>query len=234
MRKKIRKVVLACLVFAACQNQHPKVETIVASPKAPSSTLKDSTSSVSKPNPLPLTDKKIRFLWMESVHDPQKQYANQAGNIMVSRVNDVFLKIMSEPEKAALAYIATFGDSGDCDPSAECETGIKCQISTALNLGCQCSKTYLEFLHQWFAPKTDVFEEGHCYQRPMTASRRILFSEINLAVKGRILTVTYEGNGTTGEEGWEFKGTNIFQFNETQLVIIDSKHALFNSKKYEH
>jgi hypothetical protein len=103
---------------------------------------------------------------------------------------------------------------------------------TALNLGCQCSDSHFDFLHKWFDRKAKVFEDGHCYQRPLTANRRLMFSKINLIVKENILTVKYEGSGTNGERSWDFTGTEVFQLDKNQLKIIDSKNETSKDKKY--
>jgi hypothetical protein len=226
MQKKIQLFVLVCFLVSACKSRNTHVEK--------GALPKDSTGTLTAQKKVPLTDKSIPFFWEERHDDPKNQGAI-GDSVLVFRLNDAFLKSMSEPEKAVLAYVATFADSDNCDFSTECDgkNGIQCKIITALGLGCQCSSQHFEFLHQWFEPKAAVFQEGHCYQRPLTASRRILFSKINLTVQGMVLSVGYEGRGMTPNERWDFKGTEVFQLKEHHLVGIDSKHAISNSKKYD-
>jgi hypothetical protein len=228
------RIFILGLLFSACTSRNPQVEKAVSAPQKPTLVPKDSMSSLGASQKKPLRDKSIRFLGEERHYDPKNRFAI-GDSVLVFRLDDAFLKEMSEPEKAVLAYVATFADSDNCDFSAECDgkNGIQCKIVTALGLGCQCSSQHFEFLHQWFEPKAKVFQEGHCYQRPMTASRRILFSQINLTVKGNMLTVWYQGSGNTGTERWQFNGTEVFQLKGQQLVESDSKHEIFNTKKYE-
>jgi hypothetical protein len=230
----VRILFLFCILFFACKSRNPQGEKSTLSPQNTASLSKDSTRSLGIALSRPLTNKSIRFLWAEEVYDPQNRLAIR-DSVRVFRLDEAFLKEMSEPERAVLAYIATFADSDNCDVSTECDgnNGIQCKIITALGLGCQCSSPHFEFLHQWFDPKASVFEDGRCYRRPMTASRRMMFSQINLTVQGTVLSVGYEGSGMTPNERWDFKGMEVFQFQEHRLRVLDSKQTTFNSKKYE-
>jgi hypothetical protein len=226
MRKEIQILVFLGIWFAGCKSRVSKGEKI-SSPHS-TSLPKDSSGLRGVSAAKPLRDKSIPILEEEHRYDPPNQ-----DSVLVFRWNEPFWKEMSEPEKAVLAYVATFADGDNCNFSAECDgqNGIQCKLVTAIGLGCQCSTSHLDFLRQWFDPKVPVLEEGHCYQRPLTASRRVMFSQIHLTVKGNLLTVTYKGSGMTDEEGWTFEGTEIFQLQGHQLKVIASKQSPLNPKK---
>ncbi|MEO0043797.1 MAG: hypothetical protein RL329_3245 [Bacteroidota bacterium] len=227
MRKEIQILVFLGIWFLGCKSRVSKGEKIGLPTPLPKN-----SSGVSAPKPL--RDKSIFILEEEQRYDPQNSLAIR-DSVLVFRWNEPFWKEMSEPEKAVLAYIATFADGDNCNFSAECDgkNGIQCKLVTAIGLGCQCSTSHLDFLRQWFDPKVPVLEDGHCYQRPLTASRRVMFSQIHLTVKGNLLTVTYKGSGMTGEDVWQFEGTEIFQLQGHQLKVIDSKQSTLNPEKDE-
>jgi hypothetical protein len=100
------------------------------------------TNGITSANIFSLTDKTVNFLWRDS-----------SGYIVI---NEEYCKTISEPEKAAIGYVATFIGSecwwdGDI---ADNMSNLKCKILTALNLGYQCSDKHLGFLKQWFKNDT--------------------------------------------------------------------------------
>jgi hypothetical protein len=207
------------LIFSFCETRQGKV---AIQPK----------TITSEVNNLSSMDKSVKFFWEEHIYDPKNRYAIN-DSVVVFRFNEDFLKTISEPDKAVLAYVATFGDSDNCESSNECEKGVKCKIVTALDLGCQCSSKHFDFLHKWFNKKAEVFQDGRCYQRPSTATRRLVFSQIDLNIKGNVFTVLYKGRGNTSNEAWNFDGTEVFQLKDNKLTVLDSKHSISNSRKYD-
>lgn len=94
-----------------------------------------------------MTDKKITFLWRKIQYDEELQ-----TDINAIFLNENYIKTISEPEKAALAYVVTFiGNSCEWDGKAdEYRSNLKCKILWTLNLGYQCSNNHLGFLKYWF------------------------------------------------------------------------------------
>src|SRR5690606_19473377 len=112
--------------------------------------------SAKKLKPLKLTDKKVKFLWREM------QYLEDLnGEFNVITLDEEYIKTISEPEKAALAYVATFiGNECVWDGNAnENRSNLKCKILWALDLGYQCSPQHLDFLRFWFRSNEDILKE---------------------------------------------------------------------------
>jgi hypothetical protein len=214
-------ILFLLLAISACESRNGKIGN-TQTPQKP---------MLTEVNKAVLTNKSIKILWEEEIYDPTSKYAVK-DSVLSFRLNEDFFKTITEAEKAVLAYVATFADSGNCDYSADCSEAVSCKLVKFLDLGCQCSNTHFAFLHKWFDKKAKVFEDGRCYQRPMMASRRLLFSAINLNVKDSILTVLYQGSGMNTNEKWNFSGVEVFQFSNNKLKIVASKDSIFNSKKY--
>ena len=73
-------------------------------------------------------------------------------------LNQDYIKTMTDPEKAALGYVATFVGN-DCwwDGEAnEEKSNLDCKIITTLGLGYQCSNEHLGFLRKWFVERQTV------------------------------------------------------------------------------
>ena len=140
--------------------------------------------------PLKLTDKKVKFLWREFLYD--KEFSKEINTIIL---NKNYIKSISEPEKAALAYTATFiGNGCGWDGKADGSTGnLKCKILTALDLGYQCSVQHLGFLRDWFRNDHKILKElENCTTTPDGATVQDTFDEIHLHITGNKITVFFK------------------------------------------
>lgn len=158
-----------------------------------------------------ITDKNVKFLWRDS-----------SASIVI---NEEFCKTISDPEKAALGYVATFiGNEcwwdGDYTDKRD---NLKCEILTALNLGYQCSDKHLGFLRQWFKYDTKAINELEaCPTTPNTSTIQDTFDEITLTTKGKQIAVSYKANGVNmrEEQSWSWSQTDYFQFDKDNIKLI--------------
>ncbi len=158
-----------------------------------------------------LTDKTVKFLLRDS-----------SASIVI---NEKFCKTISDPEKAALGYVATFiGNEcwwdGDYTDKRD---NLKCEILTALNLGYQCSGKHLGFLRKWFKNDTTAIKELEaCPTIPNTSTIQDTFDEITLTTKGNQITVFFKANGVSmrEERSWTWSQTDYFQFNKDNIKLI--------------
>ena len=171
----------------------------------------DTINNSKKTTPATLPDKTIKFLWRDK---------NSAIII-----NKEFCKTISDPEKAALGYVATFiGNECSWDGAyTENRSNLKCEILTALGLGYQCSEKHLGFLKKWFkADAKSLKELENCPTTPNTATVQDTFDEIILTTKGNKILVFFKVNGvnTREESSWSWSETDYFEFNNDNIKLI--------------
>lgn len=177
-------------------------------------------TSIKKLNPLKLVDKKVKFLWRETHY--VEEYKTDINYIIL---NEEYIRTISEPEKAALAYVATFiGNECEWDGKPDNRSNLKCKILWALDLGYQCSQTHLGFLRSWFKNNDGIMKElENCPTTPDGATVQDTFDEIQIEVKGNKITVFFNANGFNSREGksWNWTETHFFEFNENELILIN-------------
>lgn len=181
--------------------------------------------------PLTLTEKKVKFLWRKKQFD---QELKDSFNVIV--LNENFIKNITDPEKAAIAYVATFvGNECNWDGKATPErTNLKCKILTALNLGYQCSNTHLNFLQKWFTKDAAVLTElKNCPTTPDGATSQDTFNEINITTDGNNITIDFAVQAINVRDGKSWTWTEIKQFSfegNTIRLIQKTKSAVKEGK----
>ncbi len=139
---------------------------------------KNEVANINTAKTFTLTDKTVKFLWRDS-----------SASILI---NEEFCKTISEPEKAALGFVATFIGNEcwwDGDYTNK-RNNLKCEILTELDLGYQCSDNHLGFLRQWFKNDTTALKELEaCPTTPNTSTIQDTFDEIVLTIKGNQIVV---------------------------------------------
>jgi len=175
---------------------------------------------ITSANKIALTDTTVKFLWRDDKYD--EALKDTFNSIFI---NDDYCKTISEPERAALGYVATFiGNEcwweGDYTDKRD---NLKCEILTALNLGYQCSDKHLGFLRQWFKNDTKAIKELEaCPTTPNTSTIQDTFDEITLTSKGNQITVFFKANGVNmrEERSWTWSQTDYFQFDKDNIKLI--------------
>lgn len=169
---------------------------------------------------LTLTDKNISFLSGTKKYDAT---IKDSLNTMV--INEAYCKTITDPEKAALAYVATFvGNECSWDGQATPErSNLKCKILSALDLGYQCSHTHLDFLKYWFRKDNTVLQElQNCPTTPDGATIQDSFKNINITTKGNTINITYTVEAINIREGksWSWTETDQFRFDTDHIQLI--------------
>ena len=169
----------------------------------------------------------VRFLWRE---DKYNEEAKQAFNTII--INESFCKSISNQEKAALGYVATFiGNECDWDGAVNEErSNLKCKILTALNLGYQCSDSHLGFLKQWFSKDKTILEKLEiCPTMPETATIQTTFDEIELLNNKvtKTITITYKVTGINIRESksWSYTQTDLFKYDSKNVGFVHSQKS---------
>jgi len=190
------------------------------------STITDTLASKSKSNykiseqNTNLKDTTVLFLWREN----KKDSTGHVSSVLV--VNETFCKSIPNPIKAAIAFTATFVGN-ECwwennEPNED-RTNLKCKILTALNLGCQGSKTHLNFLRSWYINDKDCLEKLKSIPTtPYTSTIQDTFDEIKVAVKGDTIKVTFKATGINTRESskWSWKETDIYVYSHNSIRLI--------------
>lgn len=181
-----------------------------------------------------LRDRTEKFLWREEKYDEELK---DTFNTII--INEKLCKTLTEPETAALGYVATYIGS-ECQWDGECNdnrSNLKCKILTALNLGYQCSERHLGFLRKWFMNDTKVLEEfnTNCPTVPYTASSQNTFDEITLKVKGNNISVWYSASGINMPmgESWSWTEINHFKFENDNLRLIRKEKSKVNREHFD-
>jgi len=173
---------------------------------------------------LSLTDKNERFLWRENKYD--KVLKDTFNSIMI---NEELCKTLTNPERAALGFVATFiGSECNWDGQGKSEFGnLKCKTLTALDLGYQCSDKHLGFLRNWFKNDIKSLKElENCPIVPDGATRQETFDYINLIVKDKIVSVEFGVSGVDmhrGGDSWSWTETDQFQIDDNNSIKLIKK-----------
>ena len=176
--------------------------------------------------PFELRAKKLKFLWRETRYE-------QLYDADISRIyldEDYIDSSMSEPEKAALAYVATFiGNECMWDGKPrENRSNLKFSILWALDLGYQCSYEHLGFLRFWFRNNDKILQELEgCPSIPDGATVQDTFDEIHIEVEGSIIVVSFKASGINLREGksWNWKQKMSFEFKENELLLLKDEKS---------
>lgn len=165
-------------------------------------------------------DTTISFLWLALSYDPSVK-----DSLLCININEKYCQNMSNQERAALGYVATFiGNECWWDGNAtEDRSNLKCKILTALNLGYQCSEKHLGFLKQWFKNDEKSLQQlENCPTTPYTATIQESFDEIIISTKGNKIDVQYKVSGINSREEhtWQWTQTDHFEFDENQIKLI--------------
>ena len=182
---------------------------------------------------LALTDRKIKILWRETHFDEELK-----ADISAIKLNESYINTISEPEKAALGYVATFiGNECEWDGKAnESRSNLKCKILSALNLGYQCSYHHLDFLRFWFRNNKEILKElESCPTTPDGATIQDTFDEIEIEVQGNKITVFFKANGINMREQqkWSWTEKQFFEFKTNELVLIKKDISTVEHSKFE-
>jgi len=183
------------------------------------------------PKNLKLKDKSVKFLWRELKYDETIK-----DSIDAICINEELCETLTDQERAALGYVATFiGNECDWDgDTKEDRSNLKCKILSALKLGYQCSDTHLGFLRQWFKnDKKSLKELEDCSEIPSTATIQDYFDEINLKVKDNEITISFKATGydVREEESWNWEETDYFIFGNDNIQLIKKDKSKIH---YEH
>lgn len=163
-----------------------------------------------------LNDTTVTFLWRDMKYDSS---LNDSFNSIF--INQDYLNSMSNAEKAALGYVATFiGNECWWDGDANQDrSNLDCKVISALGLGYQCSDKHLGFLRKRFStdkPVLSELEKDNCPTTPYTATIQDSFDEIIVKTKGSLIMVEYrvsavnlrEGQSSQWSESVHFKVSN--------------------------
>lgn len=182
-----------------------------------------------------LTDKTVKFLWRADKYD--EALKDTFNSIFI---DEAFCKTITDPERAALGYVATFiGNECNWDGDYKDDrSNLKCKILTALNLGYQCSDKHLGFLRQMFKNDTKVLEElksDNCPTTPDGATIQDTFDEITLTVKGNKILVFFKANGVNTREGdsWSWTETDHFQLDNDNIKLIKKDESKVKRKHFD-
>lgn len=171
---------------------------------------------------LQLKDTTVTFLWRDMKYD--SSLSDTFNSIFL---NQNYLNSISDSEKAALGYVATFVGNecwwdGEANPD---RSNLDCKIITALGLGYQCSDQHLDFLRKWFSTDKQVLselEKDHCPTTPYTSTFQNSFDEITIKTKGDSVKIEYKVSAVNLREHLSSHWTESAHFtvsnNSVQLI----------------
>ncbi|MFA5619735.1 MAG: hypothetical protein WDA08_05450 [Weeksellaceae bacterium] len=210
----MKKIILLCCIFnfIACSQ---KTETT----EEPAPEIIESK--------VELPEKTTQFLWFKNEYNEEI-----LDSIPYMRINNKYAQSMTDAEKAAIGYVATFiGNECEWDGGyTDDNTNLKCKILTALDLGYQCSEQHLGFLRSWFKNDEKVLEElsaDNCPIIPNTATFQNSFNRIDVTTKGNEIIVAYQATDFNMQDGSSntWKEIDYFQVFETHLNLVKKERV---------
>lgn len=223
MRKQL--YIAALMLFTSCgQSNTHSDKNGAAIMDSVSEKQKEIVESNFKP-----TDKTVKFLWRADKYD--EALKDTFNSIFI---NEDFCKTITDPERAALGYVATFiGNECWWDGESNSDrSNLKCKILTALNLGYQCSEKHLGFLRQWFKNDQRSLETlENCPTIPYTATIQNTFDEITLTIKGDVISVYFKVSAVNIREGKNssWTETDHFQIDKDNIKLIKQDKSKVNT-----
>lgn len=183
------------------------------------------TESVIDAQKISSTNKPIKFLWRAD-----KYIEELEGTFNSIFLNEHFCQSISDPEKAALGFIATFvGNECQWDGKANDDrSNLNCIILTALNLGYQCSEDHLGFVKKWFANDADALKKlENCPTTPYGATIQDTFDEIFISSTENTITISYKTSGfnTRRSTSWSWDQTDYFSYDSESVSLIQSEKS---------
>ena len=118
------------------------------------------------------------------------------------------LATMTDPERAAVGYLATTIGT-DCDWAGKGGENLDCKLTTALDLGYQCSARHRQYLEKWLGDD----RPAQCVKRPITAFTQTAFNWLTITTVGRKITVAYAAQGVSLQDrrSWSWEETIVFE-----------------------
>ncbi|WP_215224675.1 hypothetical protein [Echinicola shivajiensis] len=177
-------------------------------------------------------NKKATVLWRETLYD--EELKTEVNTIVL---NKDYKENITEAERAALGYIATF-IGNECEWAGgipdKNRSNLDCKLLSYLDLGYQCSDKHLSFLNQWFSKDTLAIKKlKKCPTIPNTATIQSTFDEISLETnpQTQIITIRYKVNGLNIRENAvsSYTKTDQFKYDLEGIVLLDSKKTANNS-----
>lgn len=182
-----------------------------------------------------LTNKKVKFLWRANKYDEVLK-----DTISAMSINEDFCKTITDPERAALGYVATFiGNECDWDGDyRDDRSNMKCKILTALDLGYQCSDKHLGFLRQMFKKDNRVLKElesDNCPTTPEGSTIQETFDEISLIVEENKISVFFKASGfnTRDSYSWSWTETDYFQVDNGSIKMIKKNKSKVKRVRFD-
>jgi hypothetical protein len=221
--KIVIPIILTSLIFSC--NRSNSVSNQI---KSDSTDIKPNDIELSKT--ISIKDTTVQFLWRDNKYDVELE-----DTFNTIFINEDYCKTISDPERAALGYIATFIGSEcwwDGEPKED-RSNLKCKILTSLNLGYQCSDNHLGFLRQWFKNDTSSLEIlQNCPTTPYTATVQETFNEIKLTIVDNKITIWFSASGINmrNQKSWDWSETDYFQFDKDNIKLINKDKS---EVKYE-
>lgn len=213
---------LLLVALQACQTPS-KSDTQVTQADSSRPESMDTTASVAKP--YKLQPQAVKFLWRED--RPMDGYDVTVSTIVL---DDAYVASISDPEKAALGYVATFiGNECAWDGKAAPDrSNLKCKILTALDLGYQCSDTHLGFLRHWFRGDSTTLQKlESCPTIPDGSTIQETFDKIDVAVDDNEIIVTYTVVSINTRQGktWTWDVKDHFQLHDNGLALVETERS---------
>jgi hypothetical protein len=158
-------------------------------------------------------------------------------------VNLQRLPTKSDGMRAILAMYALQNGAG-C--SSRRDDGIQCLLTSALNLGTQCSEQHIRLVRTWFKaelPKMSGYEkslyqdtqhqgglESICYNTPFTATFQQVWDLIRVKQQNNHVLIDAHGVWTAREESGSFHYQTEYEIGEDTVTLITHKEIPSSEK----
>ncbi len=159
----------------------------------------------------------------ERVLYSENRYAAALGDSTVRvAIDRSFIQDTDGGMRAILAYYSTLAGT-DCNwnggKADAKQANLNCQLTSALDLGTQCSTSHKNFIRKWFAGQQAVLEHiDDCYHTPFADASHTSFDYLNVKRTGEDVTVRYR---LVSDNGRYQEQVNHFRVYTDHVEMLD-------------
>jgi hypothetical protein len=169
------------------------------------------------------TNSNTTFLWRENKFD---EFLNETKSDIL--INEEFCSTITDYEKAALCYVATFNGNeyNWTTDTIEKRGFIKSRILASLNLGDECSEAHLGFLKYMFRRDSKVMGEINSFKcgalPDIDLDVQESFENISIIRDDDKIQIIFKMMVINSKDGkrWEWTESDLFQISKGKIKLV--------------
>lgn len=157
----------------------------------------------------------IKILWLD--------------NHLSINLNEEYLQKITDPQRAALGYIATnVGNECNWDGAQKTDkSNLKCKLLSSINLDYQCSKQNLLFFKKWFKNDTNILDKlKDCNAIASSEDGQDFITSLKMETTTDTITIIYSAIGISVENNskWKWVEKSIYSYTDKNIKQISREN----------